>query len=64
MGVLIRRARIGDWFLISLLSRNMDSAMFGEIMKKLTRKNTADSRSRTQNGTVVHKMAYGNEIDL
>jgi len=36
MDVLMKRAQMGDWFLIYLLSKNLDSLMFKEFIMQLT----------------------------
>ena len=36
MDVLMKRAQMGDWFLIYLLSKNLDSLMFKEFIIQLT----------------------------
>ena len=36
MDVLMKRAQMGDWFLIFLLSKNLDSLMFKEFIMQLT----------------------------
>ena len=36
MDVLMKRAQMGDWFLIYLLSKNLDSLMFKEFILQLT----------------------------
>ena len=38
IGVIIRRSRIGDWFLLYMLGQNMDAVIFSEVMSDLARR--------------------------
>ena len=41
--VLMRKAQMGDWFLIFLLSKNIDSILFKEFIDRLTDKLKTDA---------------------
>jgi hypothetical protein len=43
MDVLMKRAQMGDWFVIFLLSKNLDSIMFKEFIMQLTEKLKTDA---------------------
>ncbi|XP_037079024.1 innexin shaking-B-like [Pollicipes pollicipes] len=38
ISVIIRRSRIGDWFLLYMLGQNMDPVIFSEVMSDLARR--------------------------
>jgi hypothetical protein len=40
---LARKAQMGDWFLIFLLSKNIDSILFKEFIDRLTDKLKTDA---------------------
>ncbi len=42
--VLMRKAQMGDWFLIFLLSKNIDSILFKEFIDRLTDKLKTDAQ--------------------
>lgn len=42
INILMRKAEMGDWFVIFLLSRNMDSILFKEFITRLTEKLKSD----------------------
>lgn len=41
--VLMNKAQLGDWFVIFLLSRNLDSTLFGEFIDRLAEKIKTDA---------------------
>jgi hypothetical protein len=43
MDVLMKRAQMGDWFVIFLLSKNLDSVLFKEFIMQLTEKLKTDA---------------------
>lgn len=38
INVIIRRSRMGDWFMLYMLGQNMDAAIFSEVMTDLARR--------------------------
>jgi hypothetical protein len=40
---IMKKAQMGDWFLIFLLSKNMDSVLFKDFITKLAEKLKLDS---------------------
>jgi len=40
--VLMRKAQMGDWFVIFLISKNLHSTLFNEFVVQLTEKLKAD----------------------
>ena len=42
MDVLMKKAQMGDWFVIFLLSKNLDSILFKEFIVQLTDKLKTD----------------------
>ena len=42
MDILMRKAEMGDWFVIFLLSKNLDSILFREFIVRLSEKLRTD----------------------
>ena len=38
LDILMRKADVGDWFLLFLLSKNLDSTLFKEFIEQLSEK--------------------------
>ncbi len=43
MDILMKKAQLGDWFLIFLLSKNLDSVLFKEFIIRLSDKLKTDA---------------------
>ena len=43
MDILMRKAQMGDWFVIFLLSKNLDSLLFREFIVQLSEKLKTDA---------------------
>ena len=43
MDILMKKAQMGDWFLIFLLSKNLDSLLFHEFIVRLSDKLKTDA---------------------
>lgn len=43
MDVLMKKAQMGDWFIIFLLSKNLDSILFREFITQLSEKLKIDA---------------------
>lgn len=43
MDILMKKAQMGDWFVIFLLSKNLDSVLFREFIVRLSDKLKTDA---------------------
>lgn len=48
--LIVRRSRMGDWFLLYMLGENIDTVIFRDIMMSLANKLNTDHDHRTRTG--------------
>lgn len=48
--VIVRRSKMGDWFLLYMLGENIDTVIFRDIMGTLAHKLNQDQEHRTRTG--------------